>query len=89
MSAGPQHRGRTILLADCFAYFGGLLGAAGGAVGGAIVGAAGTGAAIGAASGAVTGLLAALFRRPTPSPAYTAFVDRCLQERGYETTGWN
>jgi hypothetical protein len=65
------------------------VGAAGGAVGGAIVGAAGTGAAIGAASGAVTGLLAALFRRPAPSPAYTAFVDRCLRERGYETTGWS
>jgi hypothetical protein len=65
------------------------VGAAGGAVGGAISGGAGIGAAIGAASGAVIGFLGSLFRRPpAPSAAYTNFVDRCLREKGYETTGW-
>jgi hypothetical protein len=65
------------------------VGAAGGAVGGAISGGAGIGAAIGAASGAVVGFLSSLFgRRSEPSVAYTSFVDRCLREKGYETTGW-
>jgi Glycine-zipper domain len=66
------------------------VGAASGAVGGAIVGAAGQGSAIGAASGAVWGLLMGLFSAgsSSPSQAYTNFVDRCLQEKGYEVTGW-
>lgn len=65
------------------------LGAAGGAVGGAISGGAGIGAAIGAASGAAVGFLGTIFgRRSAPSAAYTNFVDRCLREKGYETTGW-
>lgn len=66
------------------------VGAASGAVGGAIVGAAGQGSAIGAASGAVWGLLMGLFRAGSsqPNQAYTNFVDRCLQEKGYEVTGW-
>jgi hypothetical protein len=66
-------------------------GAASGAVGGALTGAAGRGSMIGAASGAVWGLLTGLFRTvgvSDPSPAYTNFVDRCLQEKGYEVTGW-
>jgi OmpA family protein len=66
------------------------VGAASGAVGGAISGAAGQGSAIGAASGAVWGLLMGLFSAGSspPSQAYTNFVDRCLQEKGYEVTGW-
>lgn len=68
------------------------IGAASGAVGGAIVGSAGTGSAIGAASGAVWGLLSSLFYAATgpshPNQAYTNFVNRCLQEKGYEVTGW-
>ena len=66
------------------------VGAAGGAVGGAISGGPGIGAAIGAASGAVVGFLATIFgrRRSGPSPAYINFVDRCLHEKGYESTGW-
>lgn len=67
---------------------GGALGAAGGAVGGAIGGNAGEGAAIGAASGATVGLLSSLFRSAEPSPAYMGWVDRCLQEKGYQTVGW-
>lgn len=68
------------------------VGAASGAVGGAISGAAGSGSAIGAASGAVWGLLTSLFYAVVgpsqPNQAYTNFVNRCLQEKGYEVTGW-
>ena len=68
------------------------IGAASGAVGGAISGAVGRGSMIGAASGAVWGLLSGLFSVATgpshPSQAYTNFVNRCLQEKGYEVTGW-
>jgi hypothetical protein len=68
------------------------IGAASGAVGGAIVGSAGTGSLIGAASGAVWGLLSGLFSASTgssqPNQAYTNFVNRCLQEKGYDVTGW-
>jgi len=67
------------------------VGAASGAVGGAISGAAGAGSMIGAASGAVWGLLMGLFSASgssQPNQAYTNFVNRCLQEKGYEVTGW-
>ena len=66
------------------------VGAASGAVGGAISGAAGQGSLIGAASGAVWGLLTSLFTSGSsrPSEAYTNFVNRCLQDKGYEVTGW-
>ena len=71
---------------------GGGVGAASGAAGGAIVGAAGSGSMIGAASGAVWGLLTGLYYMfagpPQPNQAYTNFVNRCLQEKGYEVTGW-
>jgi hypothetical protein len=68
------------------------VGAASGAVGGAISGAAGLGSMIGAASGAVWGLLTGLFYATVgpsqPNQAYTNFVTKCLQEKGYEVTGW-
>ena len=66
------------------------VGAASGAVGGAIPGSPGMGAAIGAASGAVWGLLMGLFSAGSsqPNQAYTNYVNRCLQEKGYEVTGW-
>ena len=70
---------------------GGGVGAASGAVGGAIYGAAGRGSMIGAAGGAVWGFLMGLFRASgssQPDQAYTNFVNRCLQEKGYEVTGW-
>jgi hypothetical protein len=67
---------------------GGALGAATGAAGGAVVGSAGSGSAIGAASGAAAGLLRGLFSRSEPNQVYIAFVNRCLQERGYEVVGW-
>jgi Glycine-zipper domain len=66
------------------------VGAASGAVGGAISGAAGQGSLIGAATGAVWGLLMGLFNAGSsqPSQAYTNYVNRCLQEKGYEVVGW-
>ena len=71
---------------------GGGVGAAAGAVGGAISGAVGRGSMIGAASGAVWGLLTGLYHAiagpSQPNQAYTNFVNRCLQEKGYEVTGW-
>jgi hypothetical protein len=67
---------------------GGAVGAATGAVGGAVVGSAGSGSAIGAASGAAAGLLRGLFSRSEPNQVYVAFVNQCLQERGYEVVGW-
>ena len=50
------------------------------------------GAGVGAASGAVWGLLTGLFHTVVgpsqPNQAYTNFVNRCLQEKGYEVSGW-
>ncbi|MBK9308641.1 MAG: hypothetical protein IPM58_16530 [Nitrospira sp.] len=69
-------------------------GAASGAIGSLIYGAsAGLGSMVGAASGAVWGLLTGLFSVVTgpshqPNQAYTNYVNRCLQEKGYEVTGW-
>ena len=67
---------------------GGAIGAAGGAVGGAIAGNPGEGAVIGAAAGATTSILGSLFRGAEPSGAYMGWVDRCLQDKGYQTVGW-
>ena len=67
------------------------VGAASGAVGGAIFGAVGRGSMIGAASGAVWGFVMGLFRASgssQPNQAYSNFVNRCLEEKGYEVTGW-
>jgi hypothetical protein len=69
-------------------------GAASGALGAVISGAsAGLGSMVGAASGAVWGLLTGLFYAVVgpssqPNQTYTNFVNRCLQEKGYEVTGW-
>jgi hypothetical protein len=68
---------------------GGAIGGAAGAAGGAVLGHAGRGAAVGAASGAAAALMRAiLFQRPTTSQAHIAYVDRCLQDLGYEPVGW-
>jgi len=67
---------------------GAAVGAASGAVGGAVVGAAGSGSAIGAASGATAGLLHWLFGETKRSPAFENYVNKCLEERGYQPVGW-
>lgn len=66
------------------------VGAASGAAGGAVTGAAGTGSMVGAVSGAVWGLLRGIFySKPSqPDQAYANFMTRCLEEKGYEVTGW-
>ena len=68
---------------------GGAFGAASGAVVGAITGNPAIGAAIGAAVGATQGLLRGLWGASSsePNPVYQNFVNRCLQEAGYEPTG--
>ena len=71
------------------AVAGGAIGGAAGAAGGAVVGRVGTGAAVGAASGAAAGFMRGLFKPSKPSQAYRNFVNRCLNERGYEVVGWD
>ena len=67
---------------------GGAIGAATGAVGGAIAGNARSGAAIGAATGATATLVRNLLTEPAPNPAYRAYVERCLRDRGFDVVGW-
>jgi hypothetical protein len=88
-SAGADAAGSDVGQAAARTAAGAAGGAASGAVGGAVVGAAGSGAAIGAASGATAGLLHWIFSKPKRSPAFENFVTRCLQDRGYETVGWD
>lgn len=68
---------------------GGGIGAASGAVGGAISGSPGLGAAVGAATGATASFLYSLFSPSPPSQVHVAFVNRCLDERGYDVIGWD
>jgi outer membrane lipoprotein SlyB len=88
-SAGANAAGRDAGRAATRTAGGAAIGAASGAVGGAVGGSAGTGAAIGAASGATAGLLHWIFSTPKRSPAFENFVNRCLQERGYQPVGWD
>lgn len=88
-SAGADSKGSDAGQAAATTAGGAAVGAASGAVGGAVVGAAGSGSAIGAASGATAALLHWIFSKPTRSPAFENFVNRCLQERGYQTVGWD
>jgi hypothetical protein len=88
-AAGADSDGSDVGQAAAGTVGGAAVGAATGAVGGAVVGAAGSGSAIGAASGATAGLLRWIFSKPKRNPAFENFVNRCLQERGYETVGWD
>ena len=67
---------------------GAATGAAAGAIGGAIAGNVMQGAGIGAATGAAVNLVQKLFVPAAPNPAYRAFVERCLADKGYQTVGW-
>ncbi|AWN15656.1 hypothetical protein SALB1_1453 [Salinisphaera sp. LB1] len=68
----------------------GAVGGAGGAAAGAIYGNAARGAAAGAAGGVAAGLVRDIFHHDGgPAPAYRAYVDRCLRERGYQPVGWH
>lgn len=59
-----------------------------GGVAGAVVGHLGRGVGVGAATGAAAALVRGVIRASEPSPLFKSFMDRCLQERGYETIGW-
>lgn len=90
-SAGAKEGGGQLGNVASSTAMGAGVGAASGAAGGAIYGAAGQGSLVGAASGAVAGLLRGILfssRSSQPSQAYANFVSRCLEERGYEVTGW-
>ena len=63
-------------------------GAATGAVGGAIAGGAAIGSVVGAATGLTAVIISSVFQKPKNNPIFEKFVDRCLQERGYEIVGW-
>ena len=74
------------------AAVGAAAGAAAGAVGGASGASVGVGAAAGAAGGAAAGTTNTFFRwifgSSDPPPAYRAFVERQLREKGYDVIGW-
>lgn len=88
-AAGAESAGSDAGQAAARTAGGAAVGAASGAVGGAVVGAVGSGSAIGAASGATAGLLHWIFSKPKRSPAFENFVNKCLQERGYQPVGWD
>ena len=68
---------------------GAAVGAASGSVGTLVAGGnAGVGAAAGAAAGATAGLLYGAFGN-NGNPTFRNFVQRCLQDRGYDVVGWN
>lgn len=78
--AGPVGRG-----AAEGAAIGGATAAVGSAIrGGRILENAASGAAVGATAGAVHGA----FRSGGPDPIHRNFVQRCLQDLGYEVIGW-
>jgi outer membrane lipoprotein SlyB len=69
------------------------VGAAGGAViggaAGAVTGSLGRGLGVGAATGAAAGLVHGIIQASEPSPIFKNFMNRCLQEKGYEVIGWD
>ena len=67
---------------------GAVTGAVTGAAVGAVTGSAGRSAATGAAGAGAGGLVLGLFGARDPDPAFKAFVEQCLRERGYEVIGW-
>ncbi|MBW1843622.1 MAG: hypothetical protein JRE38_12580 [Deltaproteobacteria bacterium] len=88
-AAGANRDPSKVTSAARSAAAGGAIGGAAGAAGGAVVGHAGRGAGVGAASGAAAALMRALlFQRKTTSQAHISYVDRCLQDLGYEPVGW-
>ena len=64
------------------------VGAAVGAAAGAVVGRAGPGAAMGAAGGGAGGLIRGLFGSRDLDPGQRRLVEQCLQEKGYQVSGW-
>lgn len=67
---------------------GAVIGAVVGGAVGSVFGEAGDGARAGAAQGGATGLMRGVFGRQRPSPLTRRYVERCLDEQGYEVIGW-
>ncbi|MGD8367300.1 MAG: cell envelope biogenesis protein OmpA [Desulfobacterales bacterium] len=68
---------------------GAAIGAATGAAVSAVLGGnVGRSAAAGAAGGGAAGATAGLFDAAEPDPVFRGFVEKCLQEKGYEVIGW-
>lgn len=59
----------------------------GGAIG-AVNGSFGRGVEMGAAGGAAAGLVGGIIKSTEPDPLYKTFVNRCLNEKGYDIIGW-
>lgn len=72
------------------AVLGTTLGGAVGASAGAWAGLAGVaiGAAAGAGLGLIIGLTGGTFKPLVPDPPYADAVTKCLEEKGYEVSGW-
>jgi len=67
---------------------GGIGGAVIGGAMGAVDGSFGRGVGIGAAGGAAAGLVSGIIKASQPDPLYINFVNRCLNEKGYDIIGW-
>jgi len=68
---------------------GAAVGAATGAAVSAVLGGdVGRSAAAGAAGGGAAGTTAGLFDAGEPDPVFRGFVEKCLQEKGYQVIGW-
>ncbi len=67
---------------------GGIGGAVIGGAAGAVTGDFGRGLGVGAAAGAAAGLVHGIIQASQPSPIFKNFMNRCLQEKGYEVIGW-
>ena len=68
---------------------GGAVGAGAGALGGVIVGSnVGRSLGAGAAVGAVVAIANEILKNDDKSPPYQAFVNYCMNKKGYEITGW-
>lgn len=68
---------------------GGAVGAGAGALAGTITGSnVGRATGAGAAVGGVLGVLNELRQEGDSDPSYQRFVERCLERRGYDVTGW-
>ena len=62
--------------------------AAGAAVTAVLGGDVGKSAAAGAAGGGAGGATAGLFDAAEPEPVFRGFVEKCLQDKGYQVIGW-
>ena len=80
------HDGKMVFLRS---FGSAVAGTAAGAIGGTIYGNPGRATAVGAATGGLLGMLSGLADTTRNDPYYERFVERCLQNKGYEVVGWS